>query len=130
VFSWSVASQFILSDERITRLEYPLDEIFEEGAAAFSWQKPAGVTHAVLQLSNAPEFSSVLFESPPQTSNQYLYPSDSPVPLTTGTDYFCRVISANEEGELVSDPSQTGKFRISGRTIEIELIFSASQGGE
>jgi hypothetical protein len=130
VFSWSVASQFILSDERITRLEYPLDEIFEEGAVAFSWQKPAGVTHAVLQLSNAPEFSSVLFESPPQTSNQYLYPSDSPVPLTTGTDYFCRIISANAEGELVADPSQTGKFRISGRTIEIELIFSASQGGE
>lgn len=129
-FSWSVPSQFILSDERITRLEYPLDEVFEEGAVAFSWQKPTGVTHAVLQVSNAPEFSTILFESPPQTSNQYLYPSDSAAPLTSGTDYFCRIISANQDGEKIADPSQTGKFRIRGRTIEIELIFSASQGGE
>jgi hypothetical protein len=129
-FSWSVPFVFVLSNEKITNLEYPLDEVFEPGSLSFSWQKPAGISHAILQISLNSDFSTILFESPPLSENQYTYPSDAPVPLKSSTDYFCRVISSDGEGTKLADPSQTGTFRIKGQVIEIELIFSAAEGGE
>lgn len=129
-FSWSAPFQFSLSGERITTLEYPLDELFEPGNISFSWKRPAAVSHALVQISTSSDFTSVLFESPPLSSNQFSYPAEAPVPLSPSVNYFCRVISSDEEGNHLADPSQTGRFRIKGRVIEIELIFSAAEGGK
>ncbi|MCD6233814.1 MAG: hypothetical protein J7K63_02090 [Candidatus Marinimicrobia bacterium] len=129
-FPWSAPFQFTLSGDRITTLEYPLDELFEPGNISFSWKRPAGVSHAIVQISTSSDFTSVLFESPPLSANQFSYPAEAPVPLNPSMDYFCRVISSDEEGNHLADPSQTGKFRIKGQVIEIELIFSAAEGGE
>lgn len=88
------------------------------------------MSHAIVQISTSSDFTSVLFESPPLNANQFSYPAEAPVPLNPSMDYFCRVISSDEEGNHLADPSQTGKFRIKGQVIEIELIFSAAEGGE
>lgn len=129
-FPWSTAFQFILSGDRITTLEYPLDELLDPDNISFSWKRPAGVTHVVIQISTSTDFSTILFESPPINANQFSYPATAPVPLNPSVDYFCRVISSDEEGNHLSDPSQAGKFRIKGQVIEIELVFSAAEGGE
>ncbi|NWJ43697.1 hypothetical protein HX837_05790 [Marine Group I thaumarchaeote] len=111
---WSVTRSFSISAAFIVDLELPGNgEVATTSKPTFQWGVIEGAVKYEIQVSNAEDFSEIMWSSAEIIKNSTNYPGSGAEPLNYGQTYFWHVRALGEEYPL-GDFSTPFSFDLSG----------------
>ncbi|MDP7027868.1 MAG: hypothetical protein QF380_05620 [Candidatus Marinimicrobia bacterium] len=118
---WTDSRSFSISVAFIVELELPGNgEVATTSNPTFKWGLIEGAAKYEIQVSNAEDFSEIMWSSSEIIKNSTEYPKSGTEPLNYGQSYFWRVRALGEESPL-GDFSAPFSFDLSGENkVELE----------
>ena len=118
---WTDSRSFSISVAFIVELELPGNgEVATTSNPTFKWGLIEGAAKYEIQVSNAEDFSEIMWSSSEIIKNSTEYPKSGTEPLNYGQSYFWRVRALGEESSL-GDFSAPFSFDLSGENkVELE----------
>ena len=118
---WTDSRSFSISVAFIVELELPGNgEVATTSNPTFKWGLIEGAAKYEIQVSNAEDFSEIMWSSSEIIKNSTEYPKSGTEPLNYGQSYFWRVRALGEESSL-GDFSAPFSFELSGENkVELE----------
>ena len=119
--AWTDSRSFSLSAAFIVELEFPSNgEVATTSNPTFKWGLIEGAKKYEIQVSNAEDFSTILWSSSEIIKNSTEYPGSGSEPLNYGNTYYWHVRALGEESSL-GDFSAPFSFDLSGENkVELE----------
>ena len=119
--SASVVATFTVSGALLPQLSSPLGITVEDLNPTFTWDPIEGVNNFWIQVALDENFTQIVWSNANITANSVPY--GGAIPLIFGTTYRWRVKTMNNQGQALSDFSDTGEFITPSGEIQVELLF-------